>query len=853
MAITGDHGMDPRQWETLSAWFGAWLAAAGDERLRLRARLAVEHPDLVGEADSLTSTSDDLPGFLETPAAVLAARELVPDDPLIPSGAMLGPYRIAGLLASGGMGDVYRATDVRLRREVALKALSQARTTDPLRVERFMQEARVTASVDHPNVVRVYDVGAVQGRAYLVAELLEGETLRARISRGLLPAHDARRIGVDIARGLGAAHDAGLVHRDLKPENVFLTRSGSTKILDFGVAKLAEDQASRDGFSTATGIVVGTAGYLSPEQIRGEKVDGRADLFALGAVLFEMLTGTRAFAREHLVETLHAILNDNPPNGFAERRDVPRPLSDIVMRLLRKSPDARFQSCAELIVALDSVDVTGRPAARPARTTRAPAKALRRPRPRADSNGSAITLGVVPFRSIPAGAGSELLELGLADVFISRLGQLSTVRVLPLTATERLRGEDPRTAARTLGANRVLLGTLQHEGGLVRATVQLFAMPEDRAVWTTTVDADASTVFTIQDIIVTRVVEELAPHLTPDARRQMARAGTRNNEAFEHHLRGRAHVSRPTPPDLLAAAECFRKALALDPGYADAWAGLGSAYKRLPLVSAAVPSEGFGTAREAAMRALDLDPHHPEAHSVLGTVALWHEWDYERAERLLRRALALQPSSADSQLFLAHVLSTVGRHAEALEEIRRARALDPGWIVPRTLEGQFLFAAKRHVDALAQLDAIVEIDPGIWTAHMFRVYPLLALGRYDDAIRCCDRVIEVRGPVDGPQRPHAHAVALKGHALARTGRTGEAEAALAEIARQRREAYVPPTYDAFVLHGLGRDDEALVQLQAGIDARDVLATFLGIDPTWDDLRHTAGFRGLLAQVNLLRD
>ena len=369
--------MTPERWDLLSDWLNAWLVASPADRESLRARLVNEQPDLIAEAEGLAAMSDRMPGFLETPALLLAARELAQDETVLPVGSVIGPYQVSNLIARGGMGDVYGATDLRVRREVALKVLAQTRTAEPWRLERFMQEARVTAALDHPNVVRSYDVGRVDDRAYLVAELLEGETLRARIASGALPADEVLKIGVEIASGLQAAHAAGLVHRDLKPDNIFLTRLGTTKILDFGIAKLARHEMVPDGFSTLSGEVLGTAGYLAPEQIRGKGIDARADLFALGAVLFEMLTGARAFPREDTVETLHAVLHDSPSDALGDRSDVPPALADIVMRLLEKSPDARFQSSAELIAALEGVDVTApraplhRPAVRKPRRARA--------------------------------------------------------------------------------------------------------------------------------------------------------------------------------------------------------------------------------------------------------------------------------------------------------------------------------------------------------------------------------------------------------------------------------------------------------------------------------------------------
>ena len=360
--------MSSDRWQLLSEWHNAWLAAGADDRDRLRREFVEGHPDLAAQADALASAGAELGGFLETPALALAARDLAQDDPLLAVETRVGPYRIVGLMARGGMGDVYRATDVRLQRDVALKLLAHAGTDDTQRIERFLQEARVTAALDHVNIVKVFDVGVLDGRPYLVAELLDGETVRARLGRGPLAAEDATRIAGHVAAGLVVAHAAGLVHRDLKPDNVFLTRSGVTKILDFGIAKLADGPAMADGLATLTGVLLGTAGYLAPEQIRGDAVDGRTDLFALGSMLFEMSTGRRAFAREHTIDTLHAILHDDPPD-LLPAAGVSADLAAIVMRLLEKSPAARFQSAADLERALAHI----------ARTPGAPRS--RRPRP----------------------------------------------------------------------------------------------------------------------------------------------------------------------------------------------------------------------------------------------------------------------------------------------------------------------------------------------------------------------------------------------------------------------------------------------------------------------------------------
>jgi serine/threonine-protein kinase len=853
--------VSPERWDTLSGWLNAWLAAEPQERQRLHANLAADRPDLVAEAERLAAASGRLGGFLETPAIVAAAHELALEDPLLAPDTMVGPYRIVSLIARGGMGDVYRATDVRLRRDVALKLLSETRTGDPLRVERFMQEAQVTASLDHPNIVRIFDVGHYGDRAFFVAELLDGETLGARIARSTLPSAEAARIAADVARGLAAAHAAGLVHRDLKPDNIFLTRSGATKILDFGIAKLSEDQPGQRGFSTLTGIVVGTAGYLAPEQIRGEPVDARADLFALGVVLFEMLTGKRAFGRDHVVDTLHAILHDDPPDTLDRRDDVPAEVREITIRLLQKSPNVRVQSAEEVAARLAALTTTTETARAYSRARTGVRGAWRFAFVVAivllavatfigyrmySRRAAPATLAVMPFRSLPPTADSALLEIGLAEVLISRLSEIPGLRVLPLAVTERHKEDDPRQVARALGATRILTGTVQRDGSTVRVDAQLLSPGDDKPV-VISFPIDASSVFAIQDRVVSRVLPELAPRLAPQAQLHLTQPGTHNVEAFNAYLRGRAQVRKPNAADLRAAAAYFQQATTLDEGYADAWAGLGSAYKRMPFASAGGP-EALVKAGEAATRAWNIDRDHAEALSVLGTVAFFYDRNYGRAEELLRRSISIQPGDPDTHVFLAHLYSNLGRFEEALTEIAIAYTLDPTWLVPQSLEGQILGMARRYQESLDQLDRVIKIDNDFWNAHFFRVWTLLAMSRYDEAKDECDRVIAIRRKLDSTAAPFPGATIYKAYALAKQGRPSEAEALLAQISANRPPA---SALTALLLHALNRDAEAFDTLRRAIERHDLNVTFLGVDPKWNDLRQSPEFRDILKRAGLL--
>jgi len=351
--------MDNEAWGRLSEWHNVWLGAAPGDRERLRREFLSEHPAFQADVDELVSAGPIAAGFLETPAFALVLDDLAAEDATLAAGTLVGPYRIVALLARGGMGQVYRATDVRLGRDVAVKLVSGGTQHEPGVVERFIQEARVTAALDRPNIVRLFDVGMHDGRPFIVMELLDGETLRHRLLRGPLPPDDVRRIMLDVARGLVAAHAADLIHHDLKPENLFLTRAGATKILDFGVARLAPHAPPKGPpLATMAGMLVGTAGYLAPEEILGDRGDARADLFALGAIAYEMLTGVRAFAREHTIDTLYAVLHDPVPALDTHDSGVSPHLSAIVTRLLEKAPEARFHSSADLAWTLEQLPAT---------------------------------------------------------------------------------------------------------------------------------------------------------------------------------------------------------------------------------------------------------------------------------------------------------------------------------------------------------------------------------------------------------------------------------------------------------------------------------------------------------------
>jgi tetratricopeptide (TPR) repeat protein len=383
--------------------------------------------------------------------------------------------------------------------------------------------------------------------------------------------------------------------------------------------------------------------------------------------------------------------------------------------------------------------------------------------------------------------------------------------------------------------------------------VQLLSTADRRTLWATSFDEHASSAFAIQDAIVTRLIGELAPRLSATVQSRLATSGTRNEAAYEAHLKGRALVVRATGPELKRAAASFRAALELDPAYVDAWAGLAAASVRQSIVGDVNPTETFPEARRAAIRAQELDPEHPEAMAVLGLVAFWHEWDYARAERLFRAALSRQPSYAYARVFLAHLLSNLGRHQESLDEMRLALELDPAWPVARSLEAQFLTMAGRADEALARMNALLDLEPRSIVGRYQRTVALLGLGRYDEAVAGTEAIVDLEadlpGAGGGPRRTWT--LALRGFGEARAGRVRDAQTTLADIQQLAASQYVPPYHEALVLHALGRDGQALARLGAAVDARDVFVTFVGVDPKWNELRASPDFQAVASRVNLL--
>ena len=858
------------RWNRLSEWHNAWLEGDAAERQRLRNDLTSKWPDLVAEADVLIEGSASASGFLETPAFVLIAAHLASDAVAMKPGTLVGPYRINALLARGGMGVVYRATDTRLDRQVALKTLAPLGGSDELRVERFVREARITAALDHPNIVKVYDVGTHDGQPFMVAELLEGETLRDRLDRGRIAEADVRRMGIDIARGLVAAHAAGLVHRDLKPENVFLTRAGVTKILDFGIAKLAPEAVPRDhGASTLTGILLGTAGYLAPEQIQGREADGRADLFALGSILFEMLTGQRAFACENTVDTLHAIVHDAPPDFLRNRPEISASIEMIVSRLLRKAPDDRFQTAADLVWTLEQP--SGHTEHLRARVE--PAKT--RPAHRAHARTwipilAAVTLiavaatallwnrwsqpainsvAVLPFDNTADDPDIDYIADGLTDGLIDHLSRAESLTVKARATVMRFQGDrDPQRAARVLGVGAVVTGALSRRGTQIVISAELIHGVTGERLWGQTFDRPMTDLMRVQDSIVLAIAEGLRLRLSGVEKARLGGSGTHSAEAYELFLKGRFLLQLDTEEGDREALKLFRLATDKDPNFLDAQLAIVSAYARSVGAGYASPREAAVRADAALTKAAAIDPNNVAVRVALAHQRFMATHDWAATEREYR---AVMHDPALFRTMQYHPISiffvAIGRADEAVALVERALVDDPGNLESRVMLGNFMLQAGRLDDALRVYSAIgteapEDPRPLFGAADVYK--------RRGDFVRAAESRRKAYALAGDDDAARAFADATTEAAYDRA-EIIVARAELQQLEELAKERYIPP-FDIARLHAqIGNRERALAGLEQAVNEAGYTGlSLLKVDPAWESVRADPRFAAVVQRLGI---
>jgi eukaryotic-like serine/threonine-protein kinase len=794
-----------------------------------------------------------------------------------PAGVRFGPYEVLGELGSGGMGTVYRARDTRLGREVAVKVLREQIASDKAAVARFEREARAVAALSHPNILAIHDFG-VEGEAfYAVTELLRGETLRSRLEREALSWRKATEIAISIADGLAAAHAQGIVHRDLKPENVFLTEDGRVKILDFGLARQEPGAAAGAESALATvtatepGTVMGTATYMSPEQVRGLPVDARSDIFSLGSVLYEMVTGRRAFPGKTAADSMAAILKDTPPDPAESGKAIPLALARVIRRCLEKAPDERFQSARDLTYALgDIASTTGSAvqmsgvakaqlAARPGRVAAVAvglvvlAAALLavvdvgglRTHLTGGTKGAAIrSLAVLPLRNLSGDPTQEYFADGMTEELIAGLARISELRITSRTSVMSYRDTKKRLPeiARELGVEAVVEGSVTREDGKVRVTVQLIEASSDKHLWAQTYEREMRDVLTLESEMAQAIARAGRLELTPPVLDQLAKPRRVDPAAFEAYVKGRYFWNKRGGENLKKAIGFFQQALDVDPAYAVAYSGIADSYTQIGYASLAAPKEVFPKARAAAEKALELDARLAEPHASLAYVKFYFDWDWAGSEREFQRAIELNSNYATAHDWYAYLLTATGRLTEARAEIQRAQKLDPISVAIESDMGFLLHYSYEQDQAAEELRKALEMNPQFPLAHLFlgRVYQ--AKGLYDQAIS------EYRAT--GPLREWVPTVAGIGYVYGIQGKRQEALQVLSNLEARSKKEYVT-AYAVALVHAALRDkDRAFAWLEKGIEERTHWLVWLKRDLRWEPIRSDPRFPEMVRRVGL---
>ena len=753
-------------------------------------------------------------------------------------GHTLGHYRTVEQIGAGGMGVVYRAHDERLDRDVAVKVLLEEVAADPDRLARFEREARAVAKLDHPNILAIHDFGSEGGIAYAVMELLDGESLREVIKGGGLTTSKAVEYARTIADGLAAAHDKGIVHRDLKPENVFLTRDGRIKILDFGLAKLKLPEADLTTetptatLDTAPGGLIGTIPYMAPEQVQGQPADHRSDIFALGCVLYEMLSGTRPFTGRTIAAVAAAILKDDPAPISERVTDVLPGLDTVVSHCLEKRPEERFQSARDLSFSMQTAS----------RVPRAPTVR--------DTESTPIrSIAVLPFEIAGGDEEMEFLGDGLTEGIIGKLCGLSGIdRVIARRSVFGYKGRaiDPATAGEELGVDSVFVGDIALRGDELVITVELVGTARGDRIWGDRYVRELSDIIDLEDVISRAIAESLRLKLTAADHARIAKRPTNDPEAYRLYLKGRHLWSRLTKEALYRSIELYSEAISRDRDFTLAHTGIADAWVSLGWNDFVSKRTAFKEALSAALTALEMDAQVAEPHASLAMVLSYFGTDWARAETEYLRALEINRNSAEAYHQYAHLLTFLGRTEEGIEMIRQAVELEPVSRIISSCCGQVHFLAGRHDEAVAYLEAAIELDPSntgpyswLGMVHVER----RDFARAEDAFE--------RGLDSGTFVPRN--TAALGYCYAIQGNREGALAQLERLSELSAETSVDACFEAWIHAGIGDDDGAIAALEEAYDQDANWLVSLKVDPFLAKLRPDPRFQDLLRRMHLPED
>jgi serine/threonine protein kinase/Flp pilus assembly protein TadD len=753
------------------------------------------------------------------------------------NGTNLGPYKIVAPLGVGGMGEVYQAHDTKLGRDVAIKVLPEAFAHDPERLSRFQHEAKMLAALNHPNIAAIYGLEEAAGVHCLILELVEGETLAERVASGPLSVAEALKICGQVAEALEAAHKKGVTHRDIKPANIKLTPEGRVKVLDFGLAKVWAYEESGADLSgptlsvakTEDGRILGTPAYMSPEQARGKQVDKRADIWAFGCLLFELLSGQSAFKGETLSDTLARVL-EREPGWRALPPATPAKVRELLRRCLQKDANRRFHDMADARIEIEEAVL-------------APSN-----RGSSEFDRTISSLAVLPFANASGDPQMEYLSDGLTESIILNLSQLSQLRVMARSTVFRYkgRGEEAQEVGRALGVGAVLTGNVLQRGEMLTISAELVDVENGWQLWGAQYRRKVVDIFATEEDIAKEISERLRLKLTPEKENLLAKRYTENVEAYHLYLKGRFFWGKRTAEALNKGIQYFRQAIELDPTYALAYAGLAEGYVPLAIYCHLPPKDAWPKARAAARSALEIDPELSEARTVLGAVKAGYDWDLPGAEKELRAAVALDPDYPRARQALADCLTMRSQFAEAETEVKRGLELDPLSLHMNAAVAMDRYFGRQYNEAIESGRRTVEMDSSFFPGYFFLGLAYQLNGQFADAAASLKqaRILSNNSTL---------MVASLGGVFAAWGKEEEARNVLRELEEMGQRKYVPQVFVATIFAGLGDKDRALTSLERAYEDRcSWLLRCLVADARLDSLRGEARFQNLVRQMGFVQ-
>ena len=879
--------MTPERWKQIEQLVQKALECGPAERAAFLDQTCDGDPEMRLEVESLIAAAEPAQSFLAGDALENATLVLEETGSESLIGSRIGPYLIQQQLGTGGMGEVYLAQDVRLRRQIALKLLDHSLMGDSRSHQRFLREARMASALDHPNICTIHEVGEEAGRPFIAMQFVEGVTLMRAIDGKPMPLDSLFGLSLQIADAIAAAHARGIIHRDIKAGNIMVTPDGKAKVLDFGLAKLLDqrtEEETHDAHLTMTGLVIGTPGSMSPEQARGEHVDHRSDIFSFGVVMYQMATGSAPFAGRSKVDVISAVLSQTQSPAAELNKVVPQRFSELLDRALAKEPGGRYQTMDELIS--DLKDIVGemdsssatrsldrhREEAFPHSRQRfgvvrrwiqnraafgllvviavsliaiALALYFSSQRKGAPSVTPIKSIAVLPFKPLVADRRDEALELGMADTLISKLSNIKQVTVRPLSAVRKYANldQDAAAAGREQNVDAVLDGNIQRSGEKVRVTVRFVRVTDGHEIWSEQFDESFTDIFAVQDSVSRKVTGVLAVALTGDEDKLLTKRHTSNVEAYQLYGLGRYHLTRLTDDGFRKGRDYFQQAINKDPNYALAHAGLADANNRLSGWNAVAPKEGFPAAKKAALKALEIDEGLAEAHTQLGVTKLLYDWDWMGAENEFKRAIEINPNNPDTRYLYGLYLSAMARFEEAVTEMKRAQELEPISLEKIAGIGDARYYQRHFDEAIAQYQKALEMDQNSGYAHWALGNVYLHKGMHEQAIAEYQKSIPLSG--DSPDEPASLA-----YVYAISGKMQEARQILGDLQQRAKRSYVAPTMIASVYAALGEKDQAFAWLDKAYEERDFILIFLKVDPMFDRLRSDPRFATLLRRIGL---